>query len=141
MSEILLATLNARYSHASLGLRYLRANLGALRERSTIREFVIGQKTEEIAEALLAEKSTIVGLGVYIWNCEETLKLVLMLKAVRPELIIVLGGPEVSYESGEQAICAAAVRAAKAVDYEGAGTIEFIADASEGLRADRKSVV
>ncbi len=36
-----------------------------------------------------------------------------------------------------EAICAAAVRATKAVDYEGAGTIEFIADASEGLRADR----
>ncbi len=36
-----------------------------------------------------------------------------------------------------QSLCAAAVRAAKAVDYEGAGTIEFIADASEGLRADR----
>jgi 3-methylcrotonyl-CoA carboxylase alpha subunit len=36
-----------------------------------------------------------------------------------------------------EAICAAAVRAAKAVEYEGAGTIEFIADASEGLRADR----
>jgi 3-methylcrotonyl-CoA carboxylase alpha subunit len=36
-----------------------------------------------------------------------------------------------------EAICAAAVRAAKAVDYVGAGTIEFIADASEGLRADR----
>jgi 3-methylcrotonyl-CoA carboxylase alpha subunit len=35
------------------------------------------------------------------------------------------------------AICAAAVKAAKAVDYVGAGTIEFIADASEGLRADR----
>ena len=34
-------------------------------------------------------------------------------------------------------VCGAAVRAAKAVDYEGAGTIEFIADASEGLRADR----
>ncbi|AOL22683.1 3-methylcrotonyl-CoA carboxylase alpha subunit [Erythrobacter litoralis] len=40
-------------------------------------------------------------------------------------------------ESTREAICAAAVRAAKAVDYEGAGTIEFIADASEGLRADR----
>ncbi|MGZ3255135.1 MAG: acetyl/propionyl/methylcrotonyl-CoA carboxylase subunit alpha [Croceibacterium sp.] len=36
-----------------------------------------------------------------------------------------------------EAICAAAVRAAKAVDYVGAGTIEFIADASEGLKADR----
>jgi 3-methylcrotonyl-CoA carboxylase alpha subunit len=40
-------------------------------------------------------------------------------------------------EATREAICAAAVRAAKAVDYVGAGTIEFIADASEGLRADR----
>ena len=36
-----------------------------------------------------------------------------------------------------EAVCAAAVRAAQAVSYEGAGTIEFIADASEGLRPDR----
>ncbi len=36
-----------------------------------------------------------------------------------------------------EAVCAAAVRAAQAVDYEGAGTIEFIADGSEGLRANR----
>ena len=40
-------------------------------------------------------------------------------------------------EAAREAVCAAAVRAAKAVDYEGAGTIEFIADASEGLKADR----
>ncbi|MEO0690319.1 MAG: acetyl/propionyl/methylcrotonyl-CoA carboxylase subunit alpha [Pseudomonadota bacterium] len=40
-------------------------------------------------------------------------------------------------EATREEICAAAVRAAQAVDYEGAGTIEFIADASEGLRADR----
>jgi len=36
-----------------------------------------------------------------------------------------------------KAVCEAAVKAAKAVNYEGAGTVEFIADASEGLRADR----
>ena len=40
-------------------------------------------------------------------------------------------------QATREAVCAAAVRAAKAVNYEGAGTIEFIADASEGLRADR----
>jgi 3-methylcrotonyl-CoA carboxylase alpha subunit len=40
-------------------------------------------------------------------------------------------------EATRAAVCAAAVKAAKAVDYVGAGTIEFIADASEGLRADR----
>jgi acetyl/propionyl-CoA carboxylase alpha subunit len=35
------------------------------------------------------------------------------------------------------AVCGAAVRAAKAVAYEGAGTVEFIADAADGLSADR----
>ncbi|MDX2275095.1 MAG: acetyl/propionyl/methylcrotonyl-CoA carboxylase subunit alpha [Hyphomonadaceae bacterium] len=40
-------------------------------------------------------------------------------------------------ETTRKAICAAAFRAAEAVDYVGAGTIEFVADASEGLRADR----
>jgi len=40
-------------------------------------------------------------------------------------------------EATREALCAAAVRAAQAVNYVGAGTIEFIADASEGLRADR----
>ena len=40
-------------------------------------------------------------------------------------------------EATRQAICAAALRAAKAVSYVGAGTVEFIADGSEGLRADR----
>lgn len=105
MPDILLSTLNARYSHASLGLRCLRANLGSLHKQSAIKEFVIGQKTEEIAEAILNESPKILGLGVYIWNCEESLKLVLMLKAIRPDLIIILGGPEVSYESAEQQIC------------------------------------
>jgi hypothetical protein len=64
--------LNARYAHASLGLRYLRANLGALREHSCIREFVIGQKSEEIVEKILAEQPRIIGLGVYIWNVTAT---------------------------------------------------------------------
>lgn len=108
MADILLSTLNARYSHASLGLRYLRANLGDLRERSAIVEFVIGQKTEEIVEKILATRPRILGLGVYIWNVEESTRLVAQLKTVAPELIIVLGGPEVSYETGEQRICALA---------------------------------
>jgi radical SAM superfamily enzyme YgiQ (UPF0313 family) len=108
MADILLSTLNARYSHASLGLRYLRANLGELHGRSEIAEFVIGQKTEEIVEKILAQRPRIVGLGIYIWNVEESTRLVAQLKTVAPELIVVLGGPEVSYEVGEQRICALA---------------------------------
>lgn len=108
MTEIILATLNARYAHASLGLRYLRANLGEWRERSLIREFVIGQKTEEVVEKILEGNPKILGLGVYIWNAEESARLVAQLKVVAPELIVVLGGPEVSHEVEEQRICALA---------------------------------
>ncbi len=108
MTDILLTTLNARYAHASLGLRYLRANLGDWRESSAIHEFVIGQKTEEIVEKLLAERPRVLGIGVYIWNVEESTRLVAQLKALAPDLIIVLGGPEVSHEVAEQRICALA---------------------------------
>ena len=102
---ILLATLNARYAHASLGLRYLLANMGPLQDQTQLMEFVIGAKTTEVVERLLARKPRIVGFGVYIWNVEETTKIVAMLKRVAPEVTVVLGGPEVSFETNEQEIC------------------------------------
>lgn len=131
MPDILLATLNARYSHASLGLRYLRANLGELRKRSAILEFVIGQKTEEIVEKVLAQRPKVLGLGVYIWNVEESTRLVAQLKTVAPEILIVLGGPEVSYEVNEQRICALA-------DYviTGWGDVTFPEVAGQLLRGE-----
>jgi radical SAM superfamily enzyme YgiQ (UPF0313 family) len=101
---ILLSTLNARYAHASLGLRYLLANMGALREQTVLMEFVIGAKTTEVVERLLAKQPRIVGFGIYIWNVEETTKLVAMLKRVAPHVVVVLGGPEVSHEADQQEI-------------------------------------
>jgi radical SAM superfamily enzyme YgiQ (UPF0313 family) len=101
---ILLSTLNARYAHASLGLRYLLANMGELQGQTSLHEFVIGAKTTEVVERVLAHNPRIVGFGIYIWNVEETTRVVAMLKRVAPEVTIVLGGPEVSYETGEQEI-------------------------------------
>src|SRR5512145_2141680 len=105
MASIVLATLNTRYSHASLGLRYLRANLGALRERSAIREFVVRTPAPVIVEALLAERPRVVGFGVYIWNVLQTTEVIRQLKARAPEVVVVIGGPEVSHEIAEQEIC------------------------------------
>jgi len=101
---ILLSTLNARYAHASLGLRYLLANMGDLQADTRLQEFVIGTRTTDIVEKLLAQRPRLIGFGVYIWNVEETAKVVAMLKRVAPEIVIVLGGPEVSHESTEQTI-------------------------------------
>ena len=108
---IVLSTLNARYAHASLGLRYLLANMGDLRDDTRLQEFVIGAKSTDIVEKLLAHQPAgpaagpfIIAFGVYIWNVEETTKVVALLKRVAPHVTIVLGGPEVSYESSEQNI-------------------------------------
>ena len=101
---ILLSTLNARYTHASLGLRCLLANMGELQSVTQLQEFVLGARATDMVEKLLAHNPRIIGFGVYIWNVEETTKLVALLKRVAPEVVIVLGGPEVSYESNEQSI-------------------------------------
>jgi len=104
MADILLTTLNARYIHASLGLRYLLANMGPLQEQTALREFTIKQRPIDIAEQLLAAEPAIIGLGVYIWNARESEELVAILKQLRPDLTIVLGGPEVSFEQERQRI-------------------------------------
>jgi len=108
MPDIVLATLNAKYIHASFGLRYLMANLGELQERACMAEFVINQQPLEIAESILAHEPRIVGFGVYIWNVVQTTEVVGLLKRIRPELLIILGGPEVSYETVGQEIVALA---------------------------------
>src|SRR5436190_18807248 len=98
MADIVLATLNARYLHAAFGLRYLLANLGPLRPRAGMLEFDIHQRPNDIAEALLAENPKIIGLGIYIWNAAPSAEVLATLKRVRPDVIVILGGPEVSYE-------------------------------------------
>ncbi len=106
MADIVLCTLNAKYAHTAFGLRYLLANLGPLQGRATLLEFNINQRPLDMAEAILAQSPRIVGLGVYIWNVAQTTQLVGLLKALQPDIVVVLGGPEVSYETTEQAIVA-----------------------------------
>ncbi len=96
---ILLCTLNARYIHSSLGLRYLYANMGELQPQTRIMEFMINQRPIDIAEIILEHNPAILGVGVYIWNIVQTSELLSIIKALRPDIKIVLGGPEISYET------------------------------------------
>ncbi len=104
-TPVVLSTINARYQHASLGLRYLLANAGDLQPRMTIIELVGGRPTGEMADRLLAGHPRIVAFGVYIWNVVQTTALVRLLRERAPEVAIVLGGPEVSHEADRQEIC------------------------------------
>jgi len=107
--RIILATLNAKYIHASLGLRYLLANMARhggdeLRQRTLLREFTLARQPQEIVDELLALQPVIIGFGVYIWNVLQTTEVLRLLKDQRPAIKVVLGGPEVSHEVDEQAI-------------------------------------
>ncbi len=95
--NIQLTTLNARYSHTSMGLRYLLANMQELQHTTSIQEFTINDHIQDIAEKLLAQKPSVIGIGVYIWNAHQCAELVETIKKVSPETILILGGPEVSH--------------------------------------------
>lgn len=104
VADIVLTTLNAKYIHTAFGLRCLRANLGPLRSRAAIAEFDLHQRPLDVAEAILRHQPRIVGLGVYIWNITAATELAAVLKRLRPDLILILGGPEVSFETEQQPI-------------------------------------
>ncbi|MDH5464993.1 MAG: B12-binding domain-containing radical SAM protein [Thiovulaceae bacterium] len=97
MKKIILTTLNARYSHSSLALRYLYANLKDLKEDALILEYVINENMQGIAEKILEHEPKIVGISVYIWNADDVHALIEVIKKVSPQTKIILGGPEAGY--------------------------------------------
>jgi len=99
MADIVLAALNAKFIHPSLGLRYLLANLGPRASQTELLEFDLHHPPAEIAARMLELRPRVIGLGVYIWNLSLATNLASILKAVQPEVFVVLGGPEVSYET------------------------------------------
>ncbi len=92
---ILVAALNARHSHASMGARCLLANMGDLRPKTELAEFTIQQSAAEIAEAIVARNPKILGLGVYVWNAARVAELLPLLRSKLPDMKNVLGGPEI----------------------------------------------
>ncbi|HMP74057.1 MAG TPA: DUF4080 domain-containing protein [Kiritimatiellia bacterium] len=108
MSAIVLTAVNARYSHPSFGLRYLLANLGDLQDQTTLLERDLRVTPLDLAEDILRHDPRIAGFGVYIWNVALVTETVLLLRRLRPDLLIVLGGPEVSHEIHDQPVCQAA---------------------------------
>ncbi|MBT9588775.1 DUF4080 domain-containing protein [bacterium] len=100
--------LNARYQHTSFALRYLKANLQEMEERCELLEFTLEDRPLDCVEKLLALQPSLIGFSVYIWNVAAILEILRLLRRVAPEVVVVLGGPEVSYEWDQQEIVALA---------------------------------
>ena len=119
-ADIVLLAVNARWSHASLALRCLKANLGALADRCVLVERTLEDRAVDVVEAVLVHRPRVVGVSVYVWNAVLALEIVRTLRAVAPDVVVVLGGPEVSHEIDEQELGALAHHVVK-----GEGEVAF----------------
>ncbi|RJE91238.1 DUF4080 domain-containing protein [Paenibacillus sp. 1011MAR3C5] len=96
--KVVLSTLNAKFIHTSLALRCLKA-YSEHQFDIDIAEYTIKDPAMNIVSDLFSRNPDVVGFSCYIWNIEETITVVNMLRKIKPDIRIILGGPEVSYDT------------------------------------------
>lgn len=98
--KVVLSTLNSKFIHSALSIRYLKEYVKDIIPVE-IKEYTINQNQDFIASELYKLEADLIGFSTYIWNVEEIIKIASILKIVNPRIKIILGGPEVSYDSIE----------------------------------------
>jgi radical SAM superfamily enzyme YgiQ (UPF0313 family) len=96
--KILLSAVNAKFIHSNLAVRYLKKYCENQIEEIAIAEFSINDNFSSILKKLYGSEADIYGFSCYIWNISLILSLCSSLKKAKPEALIILGGPEVSYD-------------------------------------------
>ena len=97
-NKVLLSAVNAKYIHSNLAVRYLKKYCETQIEQVDIAEFSINDNINNILKRLFTSDADIYGFSCYIWNISLILNLCSSLKKAKPEALIILGGPEVSYD-------------------------------------------
>jgi radical SAM superfamily enzyme YgiQ (UPF0313 family) len=99
--KILLTTLNSKYIHSNLAIKYLYMSALENRRYIDVREFTINNDDDYIYTEIIRGGYNVVCFSCYIWNITKTIYLAENIKKARPDVKILLGGPEVSYDSIE----------------------------------------
>ncbi len=95
--NVICATLNAKFIHTNLAIRYLKAYAQPEFDVE-LAEYTIKDPIMNIVTDLIRKKPNVIGFSCYIWNIEETIKVIQMIKKIDPTIIMIVGGPEVSYD-------------------------------------------
>ena len=100
--KILLTTLNSKYIHSALSLKYIYNNIVDINDISVnVKEYTINENLQDIFADILSDTYDLIAFSCYIWNIEYIIKLCNDIKIANEDVKILLGGPEVSYESYE----------------------------------------
>ena len=94
--KILLTTLNAKYVHSNLALKYLYTVAAGEYSDLEVREFTINNDPHYVYGEIVRGGYDLVCFSCYIWNIEQIRKLAADLKLACPNLLLAVGGPEVS---------------------------------------------
>lgn len=95
--KVIASTLNAKYIHTNIAIRYLKA-YAAPEFEIELAEYTIKDPIMNIVTDLIGKRPNVIGFSCYIWNIEETIKVIKMIKKIDPSIQIVAGGPEVTYD-------------------------------------------
>lgn len=98
--KTIITTLNSKFIHSSLSIRYLQSTINDI-PNVEMQEYTINQNADFIAGEIYKQRPDIVVFSCYIWNLENTLTICESLKIVKPDIKIILGGPEVSFDGKE----------------------------------------
>lgn len=154
--NIVVSTLNAKYIHTNLAIRYLKA-YAAPEFNVKIAEYTIKDPIMNIVSDLFSKQPDVLGFSCYIWNIEETIKVIQVMKKIMPDLKIVLGGPEVTYDftywlkrlpevdyivvgEGEETFKQLLLQLEGAMDIEGVQGISYMKDGKAVINPPRAKI-
>ena len=97
--QVVLSAINSKYIHTGLGLRYVGEYAKAQGHEVILIEETINTPILAVLEKIMAQKARVYGFSVHIWNKPFVFRLIRMLRQLRPEAAIVIGGPEVAFDA------------------------------------------
>ena len=97
--QVVLSAINSKYIHTGLGLRYVGEYAKAQGHEVTLIEETINTPILAVLEKIMAVPAQVYGFSVHIWNKSFVFKLIRMLRKLRPQAAIVIGGPEVAFDA------------------------------------------
>ena len=99
--KTLIIALHSKYIHSALAPWYLKAACGAECGDICVAEHTVNENIDTVLTSIYLQKPDIAAFSCYIWNISHVLMLAASLKKLLPKIVIVLGGPEVSYDAGD----------------------------------------
>ena len=96
--KTLLAAIHSKFIHSGLALWYLKAACDSVDCEVEVAEYTVNDLSESVFESIYSRKPDCIGFSCYVWNIAYILRLASDIKKALPNVIIILGGPEVSFD-------------------------------------------